>query len=217
MDGSNGGVMSNKQSLLIIGAGGHARPVIDTALQLKYHVMGVIDHQYAGQTEKILGISVIGGMDKLHDMDPDSTACIIAAGDGKVRKNLSESVSGMRFDLQTLIHPTAVISNHVHVARGCFVNAGVIINAEVTIGEGTIINTGAIIDHEAQIGAYCHVAPGVRIAGRVKIGDLTFIGIGTSIIDQIQIGECVTVGAGSVIIHDVESHTKIAGVPGKPL
>ena len=209
--------MSNRQSLLIIGAGGHARPVVDAAIRAGHEVAGIIDHRYAGQTELILGIPVIGGIDELNDFDQASTRCFIAIGDGEEREKLSLLVAEQGFEIVRLIHPTAIISEHTEIASGCFINAGAILNAGVALGTGTIINTGAIIDHETKIGAYCHIAPGVRIAGRVRIGDFSFIGIGASVIDKITIGDHVTVGAGSVIIRNIESQTKVAGVPGKPI
>jgi sugar O-acyltransferase (sialic acid O-acetyltransferase NeuD family) len=200
------------KQLVVIGAGGHARPVIDVAMSLGYEIIGIIDVDYTGAQETLMGVDVIGGMEKLTDFVPSLVMVFIAVGDNNKRKAITEKVMSYNFDIPSLVHNSSIISHSVMMGKGVFINAGAIINAMAAIGSGAIINTGAIVDHESLIGDFSHVAPGVSIAGRVAIGSCSFIGVGTSVIDKINIGENVIVGAGSTIIKDVESNTKVVGV-----
>lgn len=203
--------------LIVIGAGGHARVVIDAAKANGFSLCGIIDTDYKGQEERILGCPVIGDLDSLSRFDPKETAVTIAIGDRQKRADLFYRVEKLGYNMPVIIHPTAIISKHTSIGKGVFINAGVIINANAEIDANTIINTGAIIEHEVVIGKHCHVCPGVKIGGRVSIGDNTIIGIGASVIDRIKIGQNVIVGAGSVIIRDIESNSTVAGVPGKQI
>lgn len=203
--------------LVIIGAGGHARVVTDAVKESGFHLAGIIDIDYqgGGRQETILGIPVIGDMSALDKFEPGNTAVVIAIGDCAKRAELYTKIKAIGFRLPFIIHPTAIVSKHVDIEGGVFINTGVIINAEVKIRENTIINTAAVIEHEVTIGRHCHLAPGVRIGGRTNINDYVFIGIGSNVINGINIGHNAIIGAGSVIINDVGAATTVVGAPGK--
>ena len=200
------------KELVIIGAGGHARPVVEIAQLNNINLVGIVDTNFSGNDERILGAKVIGGMDVLNNYDFNRTALFLAIGDNIERKELTESLINKGFEIMTLVHPNAIVSSSAELDSGVLVCAGAIINPLASVGIGTIVNTGTIIDHETQIGAFCHLAPGVKIAGRVKIGDQSFIGIGSSVIDKIQIGEEAVIGAGSVVIKNIPGKTRVVGV-----
>jgi sugar O-acyltransferase (sialic acid O-acetyltransferase NeuD family) len=204
-----------KDDLIIIGSGGHARVVIDTAEQSGFNILGIIDINYKNNDEKIIGYNIIGNFTALSKFLPNKTSIIIALGDSKLRSKFFYNCLEQGYNLPSIIHPTSIISKHVKIGKSVFINAGVIINSEVDIGDNSIINTGAIIDHECNIGKHCHIGPGVKVAGRVRIGEHTFVGIGSTIIDKITIGNNVMIGAGSVIIRDIESDSTVVGIPGK--
>ena len=205
------------RNLIIIGAGGHARPVIDIAQSLtdfqesRLELM-CIDTNYSGQDEDILGVPVIGGMDKLSDFSTEITDIFVAIGDNAERKKISSEIQALGFELIELVHKSAILTTNVKIGAGSLVCAGAILNPDVTIGEGCIINTGAIVDHETTIEDFAHIAPGVKIAGRVSIGELTFVGIGSVIIDKIKIGARAIIGASSVILGDVAEGEKVVGI-----
>lgn len=199
--------------LVVVGAGGHARPVVDAAMESGWEVVGILDVDYSGEAERILARPVLGGLEILARPDHENTHVIVAIGDGKRRAKLYDDIActGRRF--ASVVHPTAIVSLHARVGDGTFVNAGAIVNAGVTIGQDCIINTGAIVDHECAIGRHAHVGPGVRLGGRVRVGDYSFLGIGATVIDKIVIGSEAIVGAGSVVIRNVEQGATVVGVP----
>ena len=203
------------RDLIVVGAGGHARIVIDAAEASGVSILGVIDIDYKNQNEEILNYQVLGDFSVLQDFDSSKVRVVIAVGDGHERANYFGESEKMGFSVGTITHPAAIVSKHARVGRGAVINSGAIINARAEIGENTIINTGAIIDHEVKVGRHSHIGPGVKIAGRVTVGDFTFIGIGATVIDKITIGDNVVIGAGSTIIHNVESNSTVVGVPGK--
>jgi sugar O-acyltransferase (sialic acid O-acetyltransferase NeuD family) len=205
-------MLNNNQELLVIGAGGHARAVIDAVLSSGKFPLGLIDLNYKNQEENILSIDVLGNIDLLNKYNPKETSVIIAIGDNHHREEMFFLTKNMGFKLLTVIHQTANISKSAVIGEGVFVSSGAIINSEANIGDNTIINSGVIVEHETNIGSHCHLAPGVKVGGRSSIEKSSFIGIGSSIANSINIGHQATIGAGSVIIKDVESNSTVVGI-----
>ena len=198
--------------LLVIGAGGHARIVVDTAVNCGYKVVGIIDINFKGQEEEILGVKVVGGPDALGNYDLDSTSVFVAIGNNESRKKEFYKLLDMGYCSPALVHPSARVSRHVEVGAGTLINAGAVVNAGTIIGQCCIINTSAVLDHEVNIGAFTHIAPSGTIGGRSQVGSRSFVGLGSAIIDSITIGDDVIIGAGSTIIKDVAHGSKVVGV-----
>jgi UDP-perosamine 4-acetyltransferase len=199
-------------NLLILGTGGHARAVIESALSSGEIILGLVDINYTNQKEEILGVRVLGGVDVLKNYNPRQTSVVVAIGNNGKRREWALRLKKMGFVLPSIIHPTAILSQYADIGEGVFISCGAIVNTEAIIGDNVIINTGTIVEHEVKIGENCHLAPGVKVGGRVSIGNNTFIGIGSSVADYINIGRDVTIGAGSVIIKNVEDESKVVGV-----
>jgi len=209
--------MINAVELVIIGAGGHGRVVVEAARLSGFQLGGIIDTDFSGQKENILGCPVIGGIKSLNELSHENISVFVAVGDSLKRAKYFLMAKEKGFSLPAVVHPTAFISEHSTIGSGAFINTAAIINTGAEIGENSIINSGSIIEHEVVVGKHSHVCPGVKIGGRVIIGENSFIGIGTNVIDYIKIGNNVTIGAGSVIIDNVESNSTIVGVPGRKI
>ena len=203
------------REIIIVGAGGQARIVIESAELSGFRIPGIIDTGYEGQEEYILGYKVLGGEDELQAFENGKVGAFIAIGDNLSRRTYFDKVRKMGFSIVRILNPHAMISKYATIGDGVLVSTAAIINTMAVIGENTIINSGAIIEHETHIGKDCHIGPGTRIAGRVRIGDGVFVGIGTSVIDKVRIGDNCIIGAGSVVISDIPSNTTFAGVPAR--
>ena len=201
---------------LIIGAGGHARAVIAALKSTGREIEGILDTDYKGQDETIMGVKVLGSYGELlSGFSAGEVNIALAIGDIEERRSEYERLTKLGYTLPPVIHSSAIFSKDAVLGSGVFIGPGAIIGPIATIGNNSIINTGAIIDHETRIGDHSHICPGVRIAGRVTVGTTSFIGIGSSIIDGICIGDNVKVGAGSVVIKDIGSGATVAGVPAR--
>jgi UDP-perosamine 4-acetyltransferase len=208
----------SKERFIIIGAGGHARTIIDSLNSIGKPIEGVLDIDFKGIEETIMGVKVLGSYEELlSKYGPDDFLVALALGDNSKRADEFDKLSGLGYLLPPIAHSTSIISESATLGDASLIAQGAIIGPMANIGEDVIINTGAIVDHESVVGAHSHICPGVCVAGRVNIGSRTFIGIGSSIIDRINIGDNVTVGAGSVVVDNVETDTRVAGVPAEKL
>lgn len=203
--------MSNK--ILLVGAGGHCKSVLDSLLNLnEYEEVAIIDRDCVCKT--IMGVKVIGcddDLEKLYNIGFENA--FVTIGDIQLRIKLYNKLIDIGFNIPNIIDKTAIISKFSKMENGIFIGKGSIINANSQIGKCTIINTGAIIEHDCIVGNFVNIAPAVVVAGAVEIGNNSNIGLNTSIREGISIGENAVVGMGSVVTKDISKNILAYGNP----
>lgn len=209
----------NKKRVIVFGAGGHAKVVVDVLEQMEsYQIVGLVDDSLELKGTVRGGYSVLGNKDDLAGMSGAGIdGVIVALGDNYRRKLVCEDLERMGFTLISAIHPSAVIGSRVRIGAGTLVVAGVVVNVDAEIGENVIVNTGATIDHDCRIEAHVHLSPGVHLAGRVSVGALTHIGIGAVVLPNLTIGQNCIVGAGTVVRDDIPDNVVVVGNPARIL
>lgn len=202
-------------SLLILGAGGHARVVADAASESGFDKVGLVDD--AG-SEKFSGpFPIVGRSADLERLLPEWGAAIVGIGDNRRRLELLERLRALGFLTPSIVHPRAAVSRHANLAGGVFVAAGAVINFGATIGDSVIINTGATVDHDCVLGAGVHISPGAHLGGNVSVGERSWIGIGAAVRHGIRIGPDAIVGAGGVVVRELAGGQTYVGSPARPL
>lgn len=208
------------QRLLILGAGGHGRVVLDILLQAAGgRVVGFLDNNADIHGRRVDGFPVLGAIDDLPDLAAEHAidAVVVAIGDNGVRRGLARQVEAAGIALASAVHPSATLARNATLGRNVVICAGVVVCAHCQIGDSVILNTGCIIDHQTMIGEGSHICPGVRIAGRVTVEPGAFVGIGATIVPKVTLGCESVVGAGAVVIEDVPALTTVVGVPARPI
>jgi sugar O-acyltransferase (sialic acid O-acetyltransferase NeuD family) len=201
--------------VVIIGAGGHARVLLD-ALQLSARtVLGFIDPAFAKGAPGPGGLPVLGGDEVLKDFSTSQVQLV--NGIGSVGSTTARDVvyrGGKKagFSFAHVVHPSAVVSASAKLGEGVQIMAGCVIQTGAEIGADSIINTRASIDHDCTIGESVHIAPGVTLSGNVKVGDRAHIGTGAVIIQNISIGADSLVAAGAVVYRDLPAKSRL--IPG---
>ncbi|MFA6357066.1 MAG: acetyltransferase [Candidatus Omnitrophota bacterium] len=196
-----------KHKILLIGAGGHCKVILDLFLQIKkYEISGILDLK-ENLGNKILGVSVIGtDADLPRFFKTGIKYCFISVGsvgNPRLRIKLYNFAKQSGFLFPNLISPNAQVSSHVILGEGNYIAPGVIINAGTQIGNNCILNTGAIIEHDCKIGNFVHLSPGSVLSGGVNIGDNCHVGTGSVVIQGVQIAGQTIIGAGSVVTKNI--------------
>lgn len=209
----------NKKRVIVFGAGGHAKVVVDVLEQMGvYQIVGLVDDSPELKGTVRGGYSVLGNKDDLAGMSGAGIdGVIVALGDNYRRKLVCEEVERMGFKLISAIHPSAVIGSRVRIGAGTLVVAGVVVNVDAEIGEDVIVNTGATIDHDCRIAAHVHLSPGVHLAGRVTVGACTHVGIGAVVLPNLTIGRNCIIGAGAVVRDNIPDNVVVVGNPARML
>ncbi len=204
-------------NIIILGAGGHGRVVLDILQQAREHVVkGFLDSNPQLWGRRVDGVPVLGGTELLPDLAGQGIeGAVVAIGDNGIRRQFADLVDASGLELANAVHPSANLARTVTVGCNVVIAAGALVCAHCQIGDSVILNTGCIVDHESMVGTAAHICPGVKIAGHVTIESGAFAGIGATIIQNLRIGYDSVVGAGSVVIEDVEPMTTVVGVPAR--
>lgn len=207
-----------KPKVIVIGAGGHAKVIIDIIeKENKYEIAGIIDNNPKLWGSKLLGYEILGNEDKLKEIAQNNNEIkvIIGIGNNKDRERINGIIDSLNIPLGKALHPSAQISRNVSIGDGTVIMANVAINIDTKIGKNCIINTGATLDHDNVLEDYVHISPGSHLAGNVTIGEYTHIGTGVSIIPGKYVGSNSIIGAGSTVIKDLPDNVVAVGVPAK--
>jgi len=203
--------------VILLGAGGHAKVVLDLLQGSVRTVIGVCDPNLAIEgVDTWRGIPVLGDDSAIHQYVPESVE--LANGMGSLPGSLTRQWLHLTFSQQgyrfaTLVHPSAVLGTGVTLAQGVQVMAGCVIQADTCIGVGTIINTAAQIDHDGQIGSHVHIAPGAVLSGEVMVEENAHIGPNATLIQGKCIGRGAIVGAGTTVLRDIPAYHQLTGPP----
>jgi sugar O-acyltransferase (sialic acid O-acetyltransferase NeuD family) len=201
--------------LLILGAGGHAKVVAETAITVSlWDKLAFLDDRYPTLGE-VLKLPVVGRFCDAPLLKDSYSDAVVALGNNSRRMELLRLLEIHEFMIPALVHSRGYVSPNAVVGSGTVIFAQAAVNAGARLGRGVIVNTGATVDHDCFIGDGVHVCPGAHLAGEVRVGTYTWIGIGAVVMEQISIGECATVGAGAVVIEDVPPGVLVAGTPAR--
>lgn len=206
--------------VIVLGAGGHAKVLIDALQARSIPIRGILDSDPAKRGAEILGVPVLGTDEKLAEWSPSEIVLVNALGSTESllpRASLHARLRARGFSFLSVVHPSAVVSRHAHLGEGAQVMAGAVVQAGARLGSDCLVNTGARIDHDCLIGDHSHVAPGVTLSGDVVVGSHAHIGAGATIIQGIRIGSRCLIAAGAVVIHDVPDGARVAGVPAREI
>ena len=205
-----------KQSIILIGGGGHCKACIDVIEQeARYRIAGVVDVAEKLH-EQILGYKVICTDEDIPNIVKEYDHFLITLGQIKTPKRriaLFELLKSLNAKLPVIISPLAYVSKHAQVGEGTIVMHNTLVNAGASIGRNCIINSKALVEHDATIADHCHISTGAVVNGGVRIGPQTFIGSNVSTREYVEIGDTCVIGAGEKIITNIASNSIIKTVP----
>jgi UDP-perosamine 4-acetyltransferase len=200
--------------LVVVGAGGHAKVVIDCLRFADWDVVACTDIDTSPRD--CLGVPVVGGDDQLPRLLADGILhAFCALGANGLRERVGDRLLGLGFEVPAVVGPGAILSPSASLGRGAALLPGAIVNADCAIGDFAIINTNANVDHDGRIGRSAHIGPGASLAGEVTVGDRTFVATGSAVIPGRRIGSDTLVGAGSVVVRDIASGVVAFGNPAR--
>jgi sugar O-acyltransferase (sialic acid O-acetyltransferase NeuD family) len=234
-------------TLLLLGAGGHARVVADAALrQGRWEGVAAsggesppsgVDAQIAADGDRSAS-RVRGG--PTHAALPGATSetllpTVPLIGRAQALKDAAaigamlhiaiganpsrrrEAQAVGIHRLASVLHPQASVSPHARLGPGCFIAAHAVVGPLATLGAGVIVNHGAVVDHDAEVGDFAHIAPGATLAGAARVAPGVLIGAGARLMQGVAVCEGATIGAGAVVTKDITEPGTYAGIPARRL
>lgn len=212
--------MSDLIPIVILGAGGFAREVLDVvdainAHQTTYDVKGyIVESAYGVPGQLVNEKPILGDFDWLSGK-AQSIVAVCGVGAPELRLRMIKKAAEVNIPFITLIHPSAILTRWVEIGEGTIITAGCILTNQIKIGSHVHLNLDCTVGHDAILDDFVTLAPGVHVSGRVHLGEGCYVGTGANIIERVQLGKWSIVGAGSTIVNDVPPNTTVVGVPGK--
>jgi len=197
--------MKKTKPVIILGAGGHAKVLIELLQIVEQKILGVIDIN-KNKGDLFCGIKVLGDDEEINNYSSSEVGLVNGIGslpeqDSRFKVATKFRKKGYKFI--SVIHPASIIAEDVILEEGVQIMAACVLQPGVKIGLDSIINTGVIVDHDCTIGKNCHLAPGVTLSGGVKVDDDVHIGTGSSVIQNKRIGAGTVIAAASVVYSDI--------------
>lgn len=207
--------MSTEKPVVIVGAGGHGKVLLDICRVSGRQLAGFLDADPSLPSD-LHGVPVLGSDDMLGDKKfAMAHAFVLGVGDTEIRRRVRVRLEQAKATLVTLIHPAAVISESATIGRGSTIHAGAIVNIDVRIGAHCVVNTGASVDHDCQLLDGVQIGPGAAMAGGVTCQENVFVGTGASILPNVTVGADSIIGGGSSVAKDVPEGVTVYGVPAR--
>lgn len=207
------------KKVLIIGASGHGKVIIDIfEQQQNYQIIGLLDDDIPKDTF-FFGYKTLGSITELPSLLTTHQNCevFIAIGDNWIRHKMKDKIESLHSNVifANAIHPNAQLAKGVTLGVGNAVMPGAIINSNCEIGNFTIINTKASLDHDSSIKDFSSLAPNATTGGNVTIGEFSVISISTTIKHGVTVGSHSVIGAGALLLQDCGDRQVLFGIPAK--
>ena len=208
------------KDIVIIGAGDFGREVAwliegINKVNASYKIIGFLDDDVKKIGQDFNGYKCLGPVDMLVKLRKERRLCaVIAMQDGSVRRHLVEELSDFN-DWETLIHPTANVSETSCIGKGSIICAGCSISVNTHIGNHCVFNISTIMGHDCEVSDYVSVMAGSCVCGHVVIGEEAYLATNCTVIPDRRIGRYAKVGAGSVVLRNVKDGVSVMGVPAK--
>ncbi len=122
------------EKIILVGAGGHCKVIIDIIKSsYKYDIVGVTDRAYVyGEDKFVLDIPIIGDdsiLEGLYESGVTSAfVCVGALQNISIRNNIYNDLKDIGFNIPVLMHKNAIVSPYANIASGTCVMPGAIIN-----------------------------------------------------------------------------------------
>ena len=206
---------NDMKNLIIVGAGGYAKSVLDSVDHMNFKMIGYLDDIKEKGTDH-QGYPVLGN--SIDNIDkPEQYVYFVAIGNNAKRNAWFNKLKERNLSLINVIDKSALVSHAATIGEGSFIGKLAILNHGCSVGDNCVINTRALIEHGCHIKNHVNVSTNATLNGDVICEEGSFIGSGTVVNGQLTIGVWSLVGSGAVVIKDVRPHTTVVGVPAKEI
>ena len=163
---------SNLKHLLIVGAGGFGRVVLEYA-EKDYQCAFIDDNVPIGS--KVDDIEIIGKIKHLPLLSNYGNL-IVAIGDNHVREYVYSTAKTLGFSFPNIISQSAYISPKSQIGNGCIILNNVVIQSGVHAGNGLILNPGVELHNDSFVDDYVLIYTNSVIRSNAHVGKKAWIG-----------------------------------------
>ena len=181
------------KNVIGVGAGGHARVVIDTlSLEREVDIQALVDADPRLHGQSLYDIPILGDDSLLRRFLEqgleDAFVGIGGGGDSCCRQQAFHRLKEEGFRILSVVHPHAYVSARAELEEGVQILVAGVVNAGAEIGRNSLVNSGAVVEHDCIIQRDVHIATGARLGGGVLVEAGAHVGMGATVIQGVRIG-----------------------------
>ena len=205
----------------------HERPVIflgtnsnlllycEVAEKAGLTIAGIVDNDYAGNTEQLHGLPVLGSEQDADFLQTckDQYWFFIATNwspgpehvrDCQKRQHLIDVVTQHQLTCVNIVDPSAQVSRYAKLGQGIYIGALSYIEPNVTIEDHAQIHYGAGLSHGSRVGTNTVIQRQAGIAA--DIGDNCYIGMWCKLFKSplLKVGDNAIINPGLYVARDIE-------------
>lgn len=185
-----------REKLLLVGAGGLGRVVLEHAIQV-YDCSFIDDGLPIGSV--VDSIPIIGRTNELELFFGEYMRLVVTIGNNVLREKIYKSAKKIGYTFPNIVVPSAYISPNATIGTGCVVLNNAVIQNNAKIGDGCILNPGVEAHHDSQIGNYCLIYTNSVIRSLTNVGDRAWIGSTATISTYASVPDDAVIEDGSVV------------------
>ena len=127
------------KKLIIVGAGGYAKSVLDSVDHMNFQMVGFLD-DIKSKGEKHQGFPILGNtIDCI--VNPEDYVYFVAIGNNAKRKIWFDKLKERKLSLINVIDKSALVSQAATIGEGSFIGKLAILNHGSSVGDNCVINT----------------------------------------------------------------------------
>lgn len=195
---------SNTKQLIIIGAGGLGREVLDLVqfinkFDRQFQILGFSDDALP-KGFKINGHEILGTLPAC--MQIPQVQFVIAIGNPSIRLKVYEQLRHHQKELVNLVHPTSQLSSFASTEpnSGLILFGNTFIGPNTKIGANVLIHTNTVIGHDSVIGSHTMVMQSCVLNGMVTVEQAVFIGPSSVVNGKHLVRKGLVLAAGSKLV-----------------
>jgi len=208
---------SNCRRILIVGAGGFGREVLQWARHAWPEHVSKIAGFLSSDSDKLEGhaatLPILGSP---ADYQPQpSDGLVLAIGIPRIRREVAEQLEAKGSRFLTLIHPAAIVADTAKIGTGTVICPCVVISVGAHLGRFALLNYHASIGHDAHVGDFAVLSPYATLGGGARVLEDVFLGLHASVGPSVTVGQRGKVSSNSCALASAPADSIIYGVPGR--
>jgi sugar O-acyltransferase (sialic acid O-acetyltransferase NeuD family) len=206
--------------VIILGACGLGRVVLDIFQKNDIVVYGFLDDDQALQGQAVNDIPVLGNTTEERYLDLIGERCdvFIATEHQAQRERMVDMLHEQNQVVPiNAIHPSTIIAASAVLGYGNLLSTSVSLGADTALGNHCILHTRATIEYGVVIKDFVQVGAGSVVGAGATLNERVFVGAGATIVAGVAIGRAASIGAGAVVLANVKAGEIVLGNPAKPV
>jgi sugar O-acyltransferase (sialic acid O-acetyltransferase NeuD family) len=208
------------KNLVIVGAGGFGREVLNLAIDCNklmnnYNIKGFVDDNIFA-LDNFTGYPPVLSSIKEYKIEKDDVF-VCAIGNIQLKKEICSYLLQNGANFTNLIHPSSRININARIGNGVLIFMNSNISNDCFIGDFVTIQGYVGLGHDTVIGEWSHINTYSFTGGGVTLGNEVLLNTRSTILPKVTICSNAVVGACSLVVRSINEPITVFGIPAKKL